>query len=219
MQPLYKVGESTAFGYVPSNFTVVSVEQTVLEEGNILERTVDSGNNITVMDRGMEQDVSYHPVDHPPRTEGVFAPYTYDRPSAVEALPDGAQRVNVSGSEYDYWRVFCDYWEPSYDLTIVEHDVVIRPDVLEAFNTCPEPWCAFPYDDHSPADAEAWANMLGCTRFRKEIIEALPATLKAVEERFRDWHYLCDGIGRILRTAGYTHHWHGPAVHHDHGAG
>jgi hypothetical protein len=215
MQPLYKIGESTAFGLVPSPFTVVSVEQEVAENGHVIERMVDSGDNLTVMDRGPE----VHPVHatvHTERAGGIVVPYTRRQPDVEAALPPDAEWVDVSGSDFDYWRVLCDSWEPSFDLTLCEHDVVWRPDVSEAFDTCPEPWCVFPYDDHSPNDAEAWANMLGCTRFRKELIAAVPDAAHDVEERFRDWHYLCDGLGRILRAAGYTHHWHSPPVHHDH---
>jgi hypothetical protein len=216
MQPLYKVGESTAFGFVPSGFIVVSDELFQREDGGYTERMVDSGDNYTSMDRGPEVDVSYHPVPHGPRHGGVLVAYTNVKPSVKLALPDG-EYVDVSGSDFDYWRVMSDYWEPTYDLRVCEQDVVWRPDVLEAFARCPEPWCVFAYDDyHSPEDAEAWANMLGCTRFRKELIAAVPNAVSNVEERFRDWHYLCDGLGRNLREAGYTHHWHSPPVHHDH---
>ena len=95
--------------------------------------------------------------------------------------------------------------------------MVARQDVFQQFESCPEPWCVFSYSNHSAEDAEAWANMLGCTRFRKELIAAVPNALVEVEERWRDWHYTCDGIGANLRAAGYSHHWHGPPVFHHQG--
>lgn len=214
MQPLYNVGESTAFGHVPSDFTVVSVEQSERDDGSVSETMVDSGGNVSIMLR-QPQDVEYRPIPQPEHKGGVLVPYTYVKSTVQTALPE-AEWADVSGDDCDYWRLLCDYWEPTYDLSICEHDVVWRQDVTEAFANCPELWCAFSYDDHSPEDAEAWANMLGCTRFRKELITAVPNAVKDVEERFRDWHYLCDGLGRNLRAAGYTHHWHGPSVVHDH---
>lgn len=212
MQPLYNVGESTAFGYVPSAFTVVEVEQVERDDGVVVETMIDSGNNRTVMVR-TPVDVEYHPMGHE-RHGGVLIPYTVINESTKQAAPVDAEWADVSATDHDYWRLLCDLWEPSYDLKICEQDVVWRPDIDETFDACPEPWCAFPYDNHSPQDAEAWANMLGCTRFRKELMAAVPDALKSVEERFRDWHYLCDGIGKNLRAAGYTHHWHAPAVVH-----
>jgi hypothetical protein len=217
MQPLYNVGEDMAFGFVPTGNKVLRVEQIEID-GIFIEEVWDSWNGWTRMVRGPEVDVSYHAVDHLPRQGGVLVPYTRIKDSVNAALPD-AEWVDVSGSDHDYWRVLCDYWEPSFDLSICEHDVVWRHDVTEAFDSCPEPWCVFPYDDHTPQDAEAWANMLGCTRYRKELIATLPNAVADVEERFRDWHYCCDGLGRNLRAAGYTHHWHSPPVVHDHGVG
>lgn len=56
--------------------------------------------------------------------------------------------------------------------------------------------------------------MLGCTRFRKELIEAVPDALTSIPEDNWDWHNMCDGVGNNLRAAGYTHHWHTPPVEH-----
>jgi hypothetical protein len=77
---------------------------------------------------------------------------------------------------------------------------------------------------------EAWANMLGCTRFRKELIAAAPDAVSSIPLEQRDWHNLCDSIAgnkvagvpaplrpHSVRAAGYTHHWHLPPVRHDHG--
>ena len=75
---------------------------------------------------------------------------------------------------------------------------------------------------------EAWANALGLTRFRKEVIEACPDALTSIPEGRRSWHNVCDEIAGnkiagvdqptlrpgSLREAGFTHHWHGPAVGH-----
>lgn len=216
MQPLYKIGENTAFGYLPSSFTVANIEQFVREDGGVTERMWDSGNNSTSMDRGpYRDDPEYHPIKHPPRNGGILAPHAaiLERASSRASLPEATEFVDVSGDVGDYWRALCDYWQSDFDLKICEHDVIWRPDIDESFDSCPEPWCVFKYCEHSEGDAEAWANAIGCVRYRKELIADIPNAVVDVEPRFRDWHYLCDGLGQNLRKYGYMHHWHG-VVHH-----
>jgi len=206
-QALYRVGEPVGPG------TVVSDELTIHEDGRTIEHVVTSWGQQMLM-HGREEDSSYHQVSPRPEGASILVPYTV-RHLATEAGVVGhdATWVDVSGSKFDYWRVLCDWWKPR-DFTIIEHDVQARPSIFEEFAACPEPWCVFPYSNHTNADAEAWRNMLGCTRFRKEIIEAVPFAVGNCQERWRDWHYTCDGIGFNLREAGFTHHWHGPAVRH-----
>jgi hypothetical protein len=78
-----------------------------------------------------------------------------------------------------------------------------------------------------PECQEAWANMLGCTRFRAEVMEACPDALTSIPRELRDWHNLCDHLAgdktngapsplrpKSIRAAGFTHHWHRPEVGH-----
>ncbi len=146
----------------------------------------------------------------------------------VAGAPDGAEWVDVSADDDAYWRVMCEWWERGESFAVVEHDVVCRPDVVEQFNSCPEPWCVFGYTPicHQ-ACLEAWANMLGCTRFSAELIATCPDAVSSIPPEQRDWHNLCDSIAgdkvggmpaplrpRSVRATGFTHHWHSPAVHH-----
>ena len=121
----------------------------------------------------------------------------------------------------------CEWWERGESFAVVEHDVVCRPDVIEGFETCPEPWCVHPYTPicHE-ACMEAWANMLGCTRFSTELIQACPDAVSSIPPELRLWNNLCDHIAgnKINGTpceqnplgirAKFNHHWHHPAVEH-----
>lgn len=149
---------------------------------------------------------------------------------------------DVSGDEFAYWRLMARLWEPSDDLVIVEHDVELRADVIEQFNTCERLWCTHGYDNIChPECMEAWSNALGCTRFRKELIAACPDAVLSIPDEWhkipsysakvhrRDWHNLCDELAGdkiggagvpgsprtgSVRDAGFTHHFHNPPVVH-----
>jgi hypothetical protein len=146
----------------------------------------------------------------------VVIPYTARHLETIAGAPENAEWFDVSVDNEAYWRLLGELWLGEDDLLIVEHDIVCRPDVIEGMLTCPKPWCAHGYDNMChPECMEAWRNALGCTRFRREVMVAVPDAISAIPPgRFRDWHQLCDGVGNRLRAEGFTHHWHEPAVHH-----
>lgn len=96
-------------------------------------------------------------------------------------------------------------------LAIVEPDIVVRPDVIDAFLNCPEPYCAFPYallTDVMPA--------LGCTRFSAAFIRKYPTLMRdAVATRvgFRQFDIV---VQRHILVAqfGEQPHVHLPPVEH-----
>lgn len=96
-------------------------------------------------------------------------------------------------------------------LTIVEPDIVVRRDVIDAFFDCPHPYCAFPYElltDVMPA--------LGCTRFSAAFIAKYPTLMRdAVATRvgFRQFDIV---VQRHLLVARYGEqpHVHLPPVIH-----
>ncbi len=131
--------------------------------------------------------------------------------------PADATWIDVSASPVAYYAALSELWERGETFALLEHDVVCRRDVVQAFEECPEPWCAFGYSDICHESCmEAWSNTLGCTRFRKEIIEAVPDACKDMPKQFWDWHNTCDGLGSALRAAGFKHHWHFGWVEHHH---
>jgi hypothetical protein len=145
----------------------------------------------------------------------VVIPYTVRHIDTLRGAPVEAEWHSVRGDPEAYWRLMCELWERGEDLLIIEHDVVPHADVVPQVEVCPQPWCLFGYADICHAECmEAWANHLGCTRFRGELMRAVPHAVSS--SRIRDWHNLCDGIGENLRAAGYTHHWHYPPVCHHH---
>lgn len=146
----------------------------------------------------------------------VVVPFTARHLDTLAGAPDNAEWHYVGNDDQAYWRVLCEVWNNGEDLVIIEHDVVCRPDVIEAFDECLEPWCLNKYHDMChDACSEAWRNALGCTRFRARLQAAVPDAVLSIEERHRHWTVVCDGLGANLRAARYTHHWHG-TVHHHH---
>ena len=149
-----------------------------------------------------------------PQAVSVLIAYTAKHPLTIAGAPPDAEWIYVGEDFQDYWRVLASFWARGDDLTVIEHDVVCRPDVVEGFASCPEPWCLHRYSNHDPGDSEAWRNALGCTRFRRELVRRVPAAVSSIPEQHRDWHNVCDGIGTKLRGAGFNHHWHEPSVLH-----
>lgn len=158
-----------------------------------------------------------------------YVPWAERNPQVVGSVPPGTIWVDVSAGLDSYWDALRQIWSKGQDFAIIEHDVVIHGDVVRQFAECPEPWCTFGYANIChPECQEAWANQLGCTRFRAELIEACPAALISIPPERRDWHNVCDEIAgnkiggvdqpvlrpHSLRTAGFTHHWHSPPVDH-----
>jgi hypothetical protein len=147
----------------------------------------------------------------------------------ADVVPPGTIWVDVSSDDEAYWRALCDIWATGEDFAIVEHDVVIHADAILSFDFCTGPWCTYGYDNIChPHCQEAWANMLGCTRFRAEVMAACPLALSSIPEGQRNWHNLCDhmagnklhGVDQpslrpdSIRAGGFSHHWHTPPVHH-----
>lgn len=145
----------------------------------------------------------------------IVIPFTMRHLDTIAGAPEGAEWHDVSEDNEAYWRLLCEVWNCGEDLLVIEHDVVCRPDVVESMESCPEPWCAFGYHDMChPECMEAWANTLGCTRFRKEMMATVPAAVTGIPEGYgRDWHNLCDYIAASTRPR-FTHHWHHPPVVH-----
>lgn len=102
-------------------------------------------------------------------------------------------------------------WWRREGFAVVEPDIVIRPDVADAFIDCPEPYCAFPYPwltDVGPA--------LGCTRFRREFLEAFPTAMDEVQAEGVSWQQVDVVLMRhvLARKYGQQPHVHLPAVEH-----
>lgn len=165
-------------------------------------------------------------LEEPPAVEAkqgtvqYYVPYTGVQPGVVEAAPAGTIWVEVSTSDVAYHEALSRIWAQGETFAVLEHDIICRPDIVHAFEDCPELWCTYGYEEMChPQCREAWANALGCTRFRSELMGAVPDALSSIPPGpLTDWHNVCDGLGNNLRAAGFTHHWHEPHVTHTHWA-
>lgn len=132
----------------------------------------------------------------------VYVPWTREHPEAREALAsEGPHYIDVSRDDYAYWRLFRTLWMGGRPFTIVEHDVVVRPDSIAELDACPERWCAF-----RVTTGEGWVCTLGCVRFR-------PSGSWPVTEGAR-WQDLDWTLEAALVKAGWQKHVHEPILDH-----
>ena len=194
--------------------TVIDDEYTLLEGGRTSEHVVFSwGSEQFISGRELPSYERFH-RHQPSLGDHLIVPYTVIHPATLEGVPSHAEWIDVRESPIAYWSALCDYWGP-WNLTIVEHDVQAHSGVFAEFAACSEPWCYFTYDNFTEENAAAWHwGILGCTRFRKELIEAVPRAIEDLEDRWKDWHETSTGIGMVLREAGFAPHQHGRINHH-----
>jgi len=98
------------------------------------------------------------------------------RRGTVESLraqaPD-AEFIDVSGAGDAYFEAFRSLWlDATDDLVLVEHDLVLAPGTIAAFEACPEPWCSCHIDsEYRSTGSEAYFQ---CNRWRREMILSTP---------------------------------------------
>lgn len=145
------------------------------------------------------------------------------RQSLLDHAPNVALRRTGDGEEW--CRLLIEFWEPVDDLLVVEHDIVFEAHHVAELEACPQPWCGFVYSISSQYKA-----CLGFTRFRKELIEAVPdAMSRAAECRYDRndparvvpdgmppyaWVRQDTRLAAVLENAGYRCHEHWPPVEH-----
>lgn len=144
-----------------------------------------------------------------------LCPYTELRPETRAALTAHVpgHRLRFApldpSDDFGYGRLIASLWLSLVDFVVVEHDIVIRQDVVDAFEDCPETYCAFPYPwttNVGPA--------LGCTRFRRRLLHDLPHAAQdatSVGYRQYDYHLIRVELGRKY---GRAPHLHLPPVEH-----
>jgi hypothetical protein len=103
--------------------------------------------------------------------------------------------VDVSRSFTAYWETIASVWGQA-DLMLIEHDIVIRPEVPAEFDACPNPWCLYPYWRGGWMD-----NALGCTRFRKEL--QLAVTPGEIQEECWGSCWECNPTGVVPAVEGF----------------
>ena len=117
-----------------------------------------------------------------------------------------------------YWALLTDWWDRHEDFVIVEQDVEPVEGSFTKFDECPISWCSNPYDCGTMTNVLA----LGCTRFRKEIMDAYPEAFRDAGEvndspslGKRHWKRLDARLAGVLHQRRYSCHPHEPiAIHH-----
>ena len=150
----------------------------------------------------------------------VVLPFTGKlRPEVLWALQSSEhdfEPVDVSASDIAYLELLTYLWRSGETFAIVEHDVVVGPETLAGFDTCPHEWCAakYPY-----LRGVYWG--LGCTRFRSPLLQRFPdlmdevAAYEAPNHPPGHWCVLDMALTAVLRghRIEWPHQEHGEVGH------
>jgi len=102
----------------------------------------------------------------------LIVPHTNLRQETYRATrnwPNVAYRY-VGDSETAYSELVCELWARGESFAIVEHDIVPAKGMLDRFASCPELFCAHPYEWSESHLGPA----LGCNRFSEDFLSAFP---------------------------------------------
>jgi hypothetical protein len=147
--------------------------------------------------------------------------------AALTRYAPQAERIDVSGDGSAYWRTLCAAWADGRSFANVEQDVEIGPDTIPQFETCPEPWCLFPYRVETPPHLRSRTTspvcdivtpqVLGAVRFRRALMLAHPDALASLPPERRAWMCLDGFLTLSLADRGVgAPHIHHPGCWHHH---
>lgn len=147
----------------------------------------------------------------------VVVPYTRLDDRVVDALTQHDVTFwDVSGSDDAYWRLLRRMWSRGDTFIVIEQDVVVRPDSLDALLECPEPWCSF----QVPYVGKLYAG-LSCAKFSAGLIARHPDALERIasiedeDHTPRHWCRLDSHLqSHVLNPGGEIVHVHGPPLEH-----
>jgi hypothetical protein len=150
---------------------------------------------------GMLRDETVRSVTREARTVGWHVALTNIDPAA----------------DTGYWMVLRDWWAAGCGFVVVEQDVEVPEGAFAGFASCPQPWCAHPYDCGSMVNVLA----LGCTKFASWLCREHPDAVDVAGNLADDglpvgsWRRMDTRLMRVLREAEMVcHAHHPPAVHH-----
>lgn len=157
----------------------------------------------------------------------IVVPHTAIHPlanAALQRLAPEAERVDVSASTEAYYRLVAELWHAGDDFLLIEHDIELTEAALAQALDCPCIWSTSPYrgPGTSYEGATVLTGSLGCTRFRAELIAAVPGALAEVGNvddggpavPLRDWRRLDARLLGVLMAHGYAPHVHAEVIHH-----
>lgn len=121
----------------------------------------------------------------------VIVPYTKLIGRVTNALDASGyewEAVNVSESYQRYWYLVRELWAAGEDFTLIEHDVVVDPEVtLQGFESCPMDWCSCPYPYQMMPSGYYFG--MGCTRYRAALLKRQPCPL-VYDPEWKGWDKL-----------------------------
>ena len=139
--------------------------------------------------------------------------------SAVLAQAPAARLVPIDPDDpYAYGRTLTRVAAESWDLVVVEQDVVPPPGAIAGLLACPDGWCGHHIDcGNGPADAT-----LGLAKFGRQLLRRHPDLFVRAAGRGKvgparvPWNALDGWVRHIMRAWGVTWHPHNPEALHLH---
>jgi hypothetical protein len=166
-------------------------------------------------------------VPQAPYPDGTYQPPHADpwpqARAAVRRYAPQAEEAEIAQANWrGYWDAMTARWGEE-DLMLVEQDNILHARAVPELESCPEPWCLFPY--FHPGEGALIKRSLGCTRFRTAFQHAVTlAALAAVPgsccrcggspDSYKCWAHLDGRITQVTEELGLFPHVHSPAVGH-----
>lgn len=128
----------------------------------------------------------------------------------------------MSRSTLAYSELLAELWREAEDFLVVEHDIELTAEALREALECPCEWSTSPFPSPGPSP---FTMSLGCTRFRKSLMEQLPQAVDRAN-RIDDsgsvcppghWKLLDARLYSVLRGTApdlRSPHLHSPVPHH-----
>jgi hypothetical protein len=108
----------------------------------------------------------------------VILPFTKRIAKVTAALDDSGydyEAIDVSESPFRYFYVIKELWDAKETFCTIEHDIVINPETLRSFDSCPCDWDIAPYPYKLMPDG--FYAGLGCCKISDRLIARNPEAL------------------------------------------
>jgi hypothetical protein len=112
----------------------------------------------------------------------VGEPHPDTRAALAEQAPEPGrvEYIDVGGSPTAYYELFVALWQAGQSFILIEHDIVIAPGTIDAFESCTQSWCSVsrgvgrdgrPLNLLSMHRLYRWqVGQLQCNRFRSDMM-------------------------------------------------
>jgi hypothetical protein len=111
----------------------------------------------------------------------VIYPYTTrgteESEYALRAYAPQAEKFYVGDDDFAYGYLLERCWHDGESFLVVEHDIVIGPNTVAEFESCPEEWCSAGYTYFDKAPNGTPGGGLGCTKFSSELLRRWPGLM------------------------------------------